>query len=131
MNLLDEQMRDDQRVLLSRWRIPVRQIGREIGLAGTKDHEIIPLLLTLKKPTLFTHDRGFFRRDNLHPRYCIVWLDVPDTWAAHYIRLFLKQPRFCTHARRMGVIARTHASGIHFWQTDVTILQQVRWIVER
>ena len=29
MNLLDENIRDDQQVLLQRWRIPFRQIGGE------------------------------------------------------------------------------------------------------
>ena len=51
-------MRDDQRDLLARWKIPFRQIGREVAHSGIKDPQI--LLLTLKRPALFTHDRGFF-----------------------------------------------------------------------
>ena len=58
MNLLDENIRDDQRVLLQRWRIPFRQIGKEISRAGTHDDNVFPLLHQLKRPTLFTRDRG-------------------------------------------------------------------------
>jgi hypothetical protein len=127
MNLLDEQVRDDQRTLLTRWKIPFRQIGREIAPSGIKDPQIIPFLLTLKRPTLFTHDHGFFAPAHIHRGYCAVWLDVPDTWAARYIRLFLREKRFDTQAKRMGIIARAHASGIHFWERAAQPLQHIPW----
>ena len=37
VNLLDENIRDDQRALLRKWRIPFRQIGKEISRSGIKD----------------------------------------------------------------------------------------------
>ena len=45
MNLLDENIPKDQRLLLEGWRIRIRQIGFNIGQAGMQDAEIIPLLL--------------------------------------------------------------------------------------
>ena len=42
MIVLDENVIDSQRRLLSSWRIPVRQIGYETGRKGMKDSEIIP-----------------------------------------------------------------------------------------
>jgi hypothetical protein len=58
VNVLDEHVRADQRLLLARWRIPYRQIGRDIAPASIKDENILPYLHNLKRPTLFTHDRG-------------------------------------------------------------------------
>jgi hypothetical protein len=37
MNILDEQILETQRQLLRSWRIPVRQIGYDIGRKGLKD----------------------------------------------------------------------------------------------
>jgi hypothetical protein len=59
MNILDEQILENQRQLLRSWRIPVRQIGYDIGRKGLKDKEIIPLLLQFRKSTFFTLDFDF------------------------------------------------------------------------
>ena len=56
VNLLDENFPDDQRVLLQKWGIRVRQIGRDIGAAGIDDEAIIPLLHEIRGVTFFTHD---------------------------------------------------------------------------
>jgi hypothetical protein len=42
MNILDENILKDQRILLLNWGVPVRQIGYEVGRKGMKDEEIIP-----------------------------------------------------------------------------------------
>lgn len=131
MNLLDEQMRADQRELLRRWRIPVRHIGRDIAPSGIQDEEIIPFLRTLKRPTLFTHDDGFFHSDLAHARYCLVWLATKDIEAALYVRRVLKHPHFKTQAKRMGMVARAHPGGIHFWQRNHAALQKVAWSESR
>ncbi len=49
MNVLDENIPDDQRIILRSWRIRVRQIGHEVGHHGMGDEEIIPLLHRLEK----------------------------------------------------------------------------------
>ncbi len=65
MNLLDENIRDDQRMLLRRWRIPFRQVGKEISRAGTQDQTLkcskAKTLHRLKRATLFTQDEGWFK----------------------------------------------------------------------
>ena len=61
MNILDENILEDQRQLLLSWRVPFRQIGYEVGRKGMKDDEIIPFLLSLRNPTLFTVDRHFYK----------------------------------------------------------------------
>ena len=40
MNLLDENFPEDQRPLLRKWRVPHRQIGRELAAFGVKDNDI-------------------------------------------------------------------------------------------
>lgn len=127
MNLLDEQVREDQRRLLDQWRIRFRQIGKEVVPSGTQDPDIIPWLHSLKTPTLFTHDHGFFNARWCHPGYCLVYLDVSDIEAAVIIRRFLRHTRFNTHAKRMGVVARACHACIQFWQWKQAALQRVEW----
>lgn len=127
MILLDEQVRADQRPYLRRWGIPFRQIGRDAATAGIKDENIIPFLLTLKNPTFFTHDHGFFQARLVHARYCLVLLAEPDIEAAAYIRRFLRHPFFNTNAKRMGTVAHVHHHGINFWQRRRSGLQHVTW----
>ena len=45
MIVIDENFPESQRQLLRGWRIPIRQIGYEVGRKGMKDDEIIALLL--------------------------------------------------------------------------------------
>ncbi len=50
MIVLDENILEDQRQLLLKWNVPIRQIGYEVGRKGMKDDEIIP----------FEHGRRLF-----------------------------------------------------------------------
>jgi len=70
MILLDENIIDNQRLLLQKWGIRIRQIGYEIGRKGLKDDEIIPLLHKISKVTFFSRDLGFYRKELCHPKYC-------------------------------------------------------------
>ena len=63
MNILDENIIASQRQRLRSWRIRVRQIGVDIARKGLQDEEIIPFLHHLRRPTFFTRDRGFYRRE--------------------------------------------------------------------
>jgi hypothetical protein len=74
MNILDENIPEHQGVLLRSWRIPVRQIGRELGYAGMADDAIVTLLHELARPTFFTRDDGFYQSTLCHPSYCLVYL---------------------------------------------------------
>ncbi len=117
MNLLDENVRDDQRDLLRQWRIPFRQVGREISRFGIQDEDLIPVLCRLKNPTLFTQDKDFFNPRLAHARYSLIFLEVSNIEVAEYISRVLRHPNFCTKAQRMGKVLRVHGSGIRYWQT--------------
>ncbi|MGH9839332.1 MAG: hypothetical protein ACREEM_11175 [Blastocatellia bacterium] len=128
MNILDENIDLIRRQQLLRWKIHVRQIGIELGYAGMKDrNEIIPLLHTLRRPTLLTRDDDFYHPQLRHPGYCLAYFDVTLAEAARYIRRFLRHPAFRTQAQRMGKVARVHQSGITFWQVGADESSKLDW----
>jgi hypothetical protein len=131
MILLDENIRQDQGTQLRQWHVRCRFLIEEFAPSGIQDPDIVPLLQRLKHPTFFTHDQDFFRRNLIHSSYSLAWLDVFDGEAATFVRLFLKHPLFNTAAKRMGMIARVHAQGIHFWDRNHTALQRVGWMQQK
>jgi len=127
MNLLDENIRHDQGEPLRRWRIKFRRFVVDVEYPGIKDSQIIPVLHRLTRPTFFTHDQDYFRRELVHPGYCLVWLDLFDGDAAWFIRAFLKHRLFSTRAQRMEVVARVHPGGVAFWKSLKPQLNKVSW----
>jgi hypothetical protein len=89
----------------------------DIALKSISDENIIPLLLTLKKPTFFTRDRDFWKAELCHAKYAVVFLDIPENEGelAKYIRLFLRHPMFKTSALRLGRVFQIQPSGIRYW----------------
>lgn len=116
MNILDEDVRADQRDLLRRYRIAVRQIGHDLAHKGIKDQAIIPFLHQFRRPTFFTRDRGFYDRLLCHSGYCLVWLDVEKHLVGNYIRRTLRHPRLNTQAKRMGSVIRVSSAGLRIWR---------------
>jgi len=116
VNILDENFPPNLRQLLRSWHVPVRHIGYDTGRKGMKDDEIIPFLLGLRRPTFFTLDMGFFRRDNCHARYCLVCLNVEQHEAASFVRRLLRHPEFNTQAKRMGSVTRISPARISMWR---------------
>jgi hypothetical protein len=112
VNILDENILESQRQLLKSWSIPVRQIGIELGRKGMADEEILPFLLTLPNPTLFTRDSDFWELELCHNKRCLVVLEVRQYEAAHFIRDTLRHPNFNTQAKRMGTVIRSHPIGL-------------------
>ena len=116
MNILDENILDSQRLLLRSWRVPVRQIGYELGRKGLADENILSLLLTLRRPTLFTRDLGFYVPASCHARYSLVCLAVGQLEVAHFIRRFLRHPHFATQAQRLGHAVHVMDTGLAVWR---------------
>ena len=130
MNLLDENFPDDQGPRLRRWRIPFRQVGREVGRFGVKDDDLIRLLHQHRRITFFTQDLGFLQPSSCHAAYCLVCLDVLAHDTADYVRRFLRHPRSRTWSGRSGIVARVHHDGLQFWLKD-RISQHVGWTDDR
>ncbi len=116
MNILDENVPEGQLVLLRRARIPIRQIGDEVGRAGMKDHAIIPLLHELDRPTLFTLDSDFYDRRLRHEKYCLVHLDIDEDMVAEFVRRLLRHSELNTKAKRIGCVIRAMPAGITAWR---------------
>lgn len=116
MNLLDENIIKEQRLLLRSWRIRVRHIGHNIGRRGIQDEEIIPFLLQLPRPTFFTRDLGFYDRRLCHARYCLVHLAVKKNEVAVFVRRLLRHREFDTQAKRMGAVVCVAHVGLAVWR---------------
>ena len=54
MNIMDENIPAIQRQRLENWRVPIQQIGFNVGRRGMQDEEIITLLQQLRRITFFT-----------------------------------------------------------------------------
>jgi hypothetical protein len=119
VNILDEDIPEDQYQLLRSWRIPIRRIGVEVGRLGMKDQEILPLLHSLNRPTLFSLDHGFFKRRLCHAGYCLVHLDVEEDEAAEYVRRVLRHEELITRNKRMGAVLRAGPKGLTLWRINV------------
>ncbi len=127
MNVLDANVFADQRLILRRWRIPSRQIGVDLGVKGMSDENIIPLLLELRRPTLFTLDADFYWPSLRHDRYCLVWLNVRGVEAAEYIRRFLRHPEFNTQAKRMSAVVAIAPAGLSVWRVGAEQVTHSVW----
>ena len=112
MNILDENIIASQRQRLRSWRIPVRQIGVDIGRKGLQDEEIIPFLHHLRRPTFFTRDRGFYQREACRRQYGIVCLEMAPEEVAIFVRRVLRHPRLHTQAKRLSTVIRASHRGL-------------------
>ena len=128
MNVLDENIDFFTRQQLLQWRFHFRQIGLEIGHSGMKDFdEIIPLLHSLRRPTLLTRDDDFYHPQLRHANYCLAYFDIAITETAEYIRQFYRHPLFRTQAKRMGKVVRVHEQGITYWEVNAPGANRVIW----
>jgi len=127
VNILDENIPKSQRLLLETWNIKVRQIGFNFGQAGMADEEIIPLLLTLRRPTFFTRDEDFYKPYLRHAKYCLIYLDVEKNEASFFIRRVLRQPELKTQAKRMGTVIRVSGAGLQIWRLNASNLVHMNW----
>ena len=128
MNILDEDISVIERERLRARKIHFRQIGVEIGRLGMKDRtDLIPLLHTLRHPTFFTRDHGFYQPSLRHRAYCLVYLDVAFDEIAEFIRRFLQHTAFRTRAQRMGKVIQVHHNGTHYWQVNMKKAYVLSW----
>ncbi len=127
MNILDENTPRSQLELLKSWRIPIRQIGYDIGYRGMTDEEIIPFLLKLTRPTLFTRDLGFFGHNLCHHRYSLVSMDIGEYDVAVFVRRLLRHNDFRTQAKRMGTVMRISQTGLLVWRLHTESEVRLLW----
>ena len=127
MNILDENIPRPQRELLEGWRIPVKQVGFNVGRRGIQDEEIIPFLIKQRKSTFFTRDGDFYGRRLCHASYGIVYLSVHISEAAIFVRRLLRHHDFNTYSRRLGRVMRVSSVGISFWQLNENRERRVGW----
>ena len=128
MNILDEDISVVECERLRARRIHFRQIGKGVGRLGMKDRtDIIPLLHTLRRPTFFTRDHGFYHPSLLHSAYCLVYFDVAFDEIADFICRFLRYASFRMQAQRMRKVVRVYHRGVSYWQVRVKKAHVLSW----
>ena len=127
MNLLDENVADSQLELLQRWGFAFHKIGYDVGRKGTKDDAIISFLHSLRRPTFFTRDLGFYKRTLVHAHYGLVVLDIKKYEVAEYSRRVLRHPAFNTEAKRMGTVIRAAPDGLTVWRLHAEHAEEIAW----
>lgn len=127
MNILDENIPNNQRQLLESWRIPVRQIGFNIGRRGLQDDEIISFLLQQRRASFFTRDRDFYERSLCHARYSLIYIAVEKYEAAVFVRRLLRHREFNTQAKRMGAVIRVSSAGLSVWRLHLEKEVHLDW----
>jgi hypothetical protein len=116
VNILDENIIAEERLVLRSWRVPLRHVGHDIGRRGIQDEEIVPFLLQLPRPTFFTRDIDFYDRRLCHARYCLVYLAVKKQEVALFVRRFLRHKAFNTQAKRLGTVVQVSHAGLSVWR---------------
>jgi hypothetical protein len=128
VNILDEDISVIECERLRARKLHFRQNGKGVGRSGMKDRDdLIPLLHTLRRPTFFTRDHGFYHPSLLHPAYCLVYLDVAFDEIAEFIRRFLRHAAFRTQVQRMGKVVSVHHSRVSYWQVNMKKAQALSW----
>ncbi|MCX6022736.1 MAG: hypothetical protein NTZ05_13615 [Chloroflexi bacterium] len=127
MNILDENIEKKQRLTLQGLGVHARQVGIDFGRLGLKDYEILPLLQRLSRPTFFTCDADFYKRDFCHQRYCLVFFDIDADEVASFVRRFLRHPDYRTQAQRMGKVFWVTDTGIRFWRLHGEAEEHAVW----
>lgn len=92
-----------------------------------KDDELIPFLLGLRRPTFFTLDLDFYRRNLCHARYCLICMDVGQYEAATFARRLLRHREFDTEAKRMGAVIRASHAGLSVWHLHADEETHLDW----
>ncbi len=128
MNILDENIVTDQRLLLRSWRVPLRHLGHDIGRRGIQDEEILPFLLQLPRPTFFTRDIDFYDRRLCHARYCLVYLAINRREVAVFVRRFLRHEAFNTQAKRLGAVVQVSQTGLSIWRLHAEEEIMLSWL---
>jgi hypothetical protein len=81
----------------------------------------------LRRPTFFTRDRGFYRREVCHRQYGIVCLEVAPEAVAIFVRRVLRHPRLNTQAKRLGTVVRASHRGLGLCRLHVQEEEILRW----
>ncbi len=127
MNILDENVPESERQSLRDRRIPIRQIGYDIGHKGLQDQEIIPFLHRLRRPTFFTRDSDFYEPKLRHANYCLVYLAVSQYQVATLVQRVLRHSDFNTQVKRMGTIIRASNTNLTVWRLHAREGIDIAW----
>lgn len=104
MLIADENVSENEIWRLRKAGFSLRVIGDDLAIKSISDENILPVLLKLKKPTLLTRDRHFWKPSLCQDAYCLAFFDVPEHegFVAERAIQFLRHHAFNTAAKRLG-----------------------------
>jgi len=124
-HILDENSPDSQCKKLSP-KISIRKVGLNFLAQGASDEQILAALRRLRA-TFHSQDKHFANPDWRHPRYCLIYYDVPRAKLADYVLRLLRHPFFRTHAKRLGKVIHVTPEQIKIWTYHREELQVYAW----
>jgi hypothetical protein len=129
-NILDAHFSLPVAAAISQRGIRCRLIGVNIGHQSMSDEEIIRNLHNVwKNSTLITLNYWhFFRRDLVHPRYCILNLDVRNIGAVpEIVQRVYRHPELRTLAKRRGKVIKCTTQNILYFDSLTGPAKQLRY----
>jgi len=119
-NILDAHFPPSVAVALSQRGIRCRLIGVDIGYQSMSDEEIIRNRHDVWKNSTFItlNYWHFFRRDLVHPRYCILNVEVRKVEVVpEVVQRIYRHPEFKTLAKRRGKVIKCTAQNILYFDS--------------
>ncbi|MFQ6041970.1 MAG: hypothetical protein ACE5PV_14020 [Candidatus Poribacteria bacterium] len=95
-------------------RLSIKKVGKNFLVKGVSDEQILAALHRLRA-TFHSQDKHFANPDWRHPRYCLIYYNVPRAKLADYVLRLLRPPFFRTHAKRLGKVIHVTPEQIKVW----------------
>lgn len=128
--ILDDQLFDVEVLIpIARWTTVQRLRNLRPGEV-IKDERVPVLLREVAQPTFVTIDMGFWRRELVDAKYCLLCFplrndeqeQIPDL-----LRRLFRLPQFHTKAARMGKVVQVTSTLLRYWQRGDDQLQRFTW----
>ncbi|MEZ4735585.1 MAG: hypothetical protein R3E79_51490 [Caldilineaceae bacterium] len=129
--ILDDQIFDEEVLIpIARWTTVQRLRNLRPGEV-IKDERVPVILREIAQPTFVTIDMGFWRRELVDAKYCILCFplrndeqgQIPDL-----LRRLFRLPEFHTKAARMGKVVQVTSTLLRYWQRGDEQLHLFPWL---
>lgn len=128
--ILDDQIFDEEVLIpIARWTTVQRLRNLRPGEV-IKDERVAVILREVAQPTFVTIDMGFWRRELVDAKYCILCFplrndeqkQIPDL-----LRRLFRLPEFHTKSARMGKVVQVTPILLRYWRRGDEQLHRLAW----
>lgn len=129
--ILDDQIFDEEVLIpIARWTTVQRLRNLRPGEV-IKDERVPVILREVAQPTFVTIDMGFWRRELVDAKYCILCFPLRNDeqkQIPNLLRRLLRLPEFHTKAARMGKVVQVTSTLLRYWQRGDEQLHLFPWL---